>query len=83
MARKDIELRITNIFRDTFEDSEIELSYSTNADDIEEWDSLMQIMLLINIEKEFKIRFNPLEIVNLENIGQMIDLMEKMLKHNE
>ena len=78
MERAEIEKEIEFIFQEAFEDSTIKLKYETNADDIDEWDSLMQISLLIMIEKKFKIRLNPLKIVDLENVGQMIDMLEKL-----
>ena len=78
MERAEIEKEIEFIFQEAFEDSTIKLKYETNADDIDEWDSLMQISLLIMIEKKFKIRLNPLKIVELENVGQMIDMLEKL-----
>ncbi len=70
---------LTEIFKDTFDDSSIELTDKTTADDIEDWDSLMQIRLLIAIEQKFSLRFNPIEISELENVGQMVSLLEKLL----
>ena len=80
-SREEINLGLTEIFQDTFEDDSIVLTDDTNAEDIEEWDSLMQIRLLIIIEKKFNLRFNPVEISELENIGQMIDLMMRLLSN--
>tara|TARA_A100001388_G_scaffold277126_1_gene266977 strand:- start:1608 stop:1859 length:252 start_codon:yes stop_codon:yes gene_type:complete len=77
--RKEINKGLEEIFQETFEDEEIVLTDDTTAEDIEEWDSLMQIRLLIKIEKQFNLRFNPIEIAELENIGQMIDLMMRLL----
>ena len=78
-SRKEINKGLEEIFQETFEDEEIVLTDDTTAEDIEEWDSLMQIRLLIKIEKKFNLRFNPIEIAELENIGQMIDLMMRLL----
>ena len=78
-SRKEINKGLEEIFQETFEDEEIVLTDDTTAEDIEEWDSLMQIRLLIKIEKKFNLRFNPIEIAELENIGQMIDLMMQLL----
>ena len=80
-SREEIKLGVTEIFQDTFEDDSIVLTDATNAEDIEEWGSLMQIRLLIIIEKKFNLRFNPVEIAELENIGQMIDLMIRLLSN--
>tara|TARA_B100002019_G_scaffold75560_1_gene65252 strand:+ start:185 stop:436 length:252 start_codon:yes stop_codon:yes gene_type:complete len=77
-SREGIKKGLEEIFQETFEDESIALTDDTTAEDIEEWDSLMQIRLLIIIEKKFNLRFNPVEIAELENIGQMIDLMMRL-----
>ena len=59
---------LTQIFKKFFDDNEIILKPNTSALDIEDWDSLMQITLLITIEKHFKLKFNPEEIQKLNNI---------------
>ena len=80
-SRDEIKKSLEDIFQETFEDESIVLTDDTTAEDIEEWDSLMQIRLLIIIEKKFNLRFNPVEIAELENIGQMIDLMMRLLSN--
>ena len=80
-SREEIKKGLEEIFHETFEDESIILTDDTTAEYIEEWDSLMQIRLLIMIEKKFNLRFNPVEIAELENIGQMIDLMMKLLSN--
>ena len=57
MTREAIFEELTEIFRDIFDDEEIELTDETTADDIEDWDSLEQINLLVAIEKKFSIKF--------------------------
>ncbi|GHV60038.1 acyl carrier protein [Campylobacterota bacterium] len=61
------------IFRSTLDNDEIALSSETTANDIEEWDSLSHIQLIIAIEKHFKIKFTSKEIVTWKNVGEMID----------
>ena len=80
-SREDIKKGLEEIFQETFEDESIILTDDTTAEYIEEWDSLKQIRLLIIIEKKFNLRFNPVEIAELENIGQMIDLMMRLLSN--
>ena len=70
---------LQEIFRDCFDDNELILESTTSAIDIEDWDSLMQITLLITIEKHFKLRFNPEEIQKLNNIGEMVTLIDRYL----
>ena len=76
---KSILSELQEIFRDCFDDNELILETNTSALDIEDWDSLMQITLLITIEKHFKLRFNPEEIQKLNNIGEMVSLIDRYL----
>ena len=57
MERKQMLDRITKVFIDVLDEEEIILTEETCADDVEEWDSLTHIQLVVGIEKEFKIRF--------------------------
>lgn len=79
MTREDIFARLTDIFRNVFDDDEIVLTDSTTADDIEDWDSLEQINLLVAIEKRFNIKFRLADVSHLENVGAMVDLVAKLI----
>ncbi len=64
---------LREIFRDVFDDDDIEIGPDTVADDILEWDSLSNIQLLVAIEKAFKgVKFNTGEVANLKNVGGMV-----------
>ena len=73
MERNQILAEVEEIFRDVLDNEEIELADATTADDIEEWDSLTHIQLIVAIEKHFKIKFTSKEILSWQNVGQMID----------
>lgn len=75
MSRDEIFNEVQEIFRDVFDDDELVIKDSTNADDIEDWDSLNQINLLSAIEQEFNIKLGLGELKKLKNVGSMIDLM--------
>ena len=79
MTREAIFEELTEIFRDIFDDEEIELTDETTADDIEDWDSLEQINLLVAIEKKYSIKFKLDDVAKLANVGDMVSLIEKML----
>ena len=79
MTREEIKGQLTEIFRDIFDDEDIVLTDATTADDIEDWDSLEQINLLVAIEKQFNIKFQLADVSNLENVGAMIDLVAKLV----
>lgn len=73
MERNQILAEVQEIFRDVLDKEEIELQDATTADDIEEWDSLTHIQLIVAIEKHFKIKFTSKEILSWQNVGQMLD----------
>lgn len=73
MEKNEILLKVQDIFRDILDNEEITLSPETVADDIEEWDSLTHIQLIVAIEKFFKVKFTSKEILSWKNVGEMID----------
>ena len=77
--RQEIFKILTEIFRDVFDEDNLELNDSTSAYDIEDWDSLAQITLIGAIEKRFSIRFNMKDVMKLQNVGEMVDLIEKSI----
>lgn len=73
MEKSQILDEVQAIFREVLDNEEIVLASETTADDIEEWDSLTHIQLIVAIEKHFKIRFTSREILSWQNVGQLID----------
>jgi acyl carrier protein len=71
--------QMTVIFKDVLENDDISLSPPTTADDIEEWDSLTHIQLVVAIEKHFKIRFKTSEITSYKNVGEMAEGIQQKL----
>jgi len=68
--------RLTEIFRDVFDDEDIDIGPDTVAEDILEWDSLSNIQLLVAIEKAFNgVKFNTGEVANLKNVGEMVSVI--------
>lgn len=72
MTDDEILSRLTEIFQDIFDDEDIVLSDDTTASDIEEWDSLNQIKIILACEKAFDVRLNARDINTLENVGGMV-----------
>jgi len=79
MNRTEIMAKLNEIFCDVFDDEDIVLTDATNSDNIEDWDSLEQINLLVAIEKQFSIKFSLADVADLENVGAMVDLIERMV----
>lgn len=75
MNAKEIYERLETVFQEVFDDSDIRLSSSTTADDIEDWDSIEHITLISAVEDEFKMRFSMGEVSGMKNVGEMVDLI--------
>ncbi len=73
MEKNEILNQVQEIFRDVLDNEDIVLTNETTANDIEEWDSLSHIQLIVAIEKNFKLKFTSLEIMKWKNVGEMID----------
>ena len=71
--------QVNDIFIDVLDNDDIKLADTTTAKDIEEWDSLTHIQLIVAIEKKFKLRFNSGEINSWKNVGEMCLAIEKRL----
>ena len=80
MGRQEIFEKLNEIFIDVLDLDECELSDATSANDIEEWDSLSHIQLIVAIEKAFNIKFTSLEIMKWANVGEMVNSMEEKLR---
>jgi acyl carrier protein len=71
---KEVALKEVNaVFIDILDNEEIKLTYETTAQDIDEWDSLTHIQLVVAIEKHFGIKFTSKEIQTWSNVGEMLD----------
>lgn len=79
MNRTEIFEKLTDIFRDVFDDEGITLTEATTAADIEDWDSLTHITLLSAVEEEFDVKFGMKAVQNLKNIGELADLIAASL----
>lgn len=80
MERKEIFSKLNEIFEDVLDlDETPELTDATSANDIEEWDSLSHVQLIVAIEKTFKLKFTSSEIMKWQNVGQMIDSIHAKL----
>ena len=79
MTEQAILEAVQEIFRDNFDDDTLEITRATYSDDIEDWDSLEQINLLTAIEKKFNIKFKLADVRNLKNVGDLLDLVARMV----
>lgn len=79
MENDEILSQLQPIFRDVFDLPDFVLTPETNASDVEEWDSLTHVNLVVAVEQHFKIRFALGELHDLQNVGEMADLIRKKL----
>ena len=73
MEKSEALEKVGAVFKDVLDNDDIVLDYSTTANDVEDWDSLNHIQLVVAVEKAFKIRFTSLEIQSWKNVGEMLD----------
>lgn len=71
--------QVQEIFRDVLDDEEIVLQDISTAEDVEGWDSLTHIQLIVAIEKHFKIKFTSKEILSWKNVGELVDCLAAKL----
>lgn len=72
--------RFQNVFRDVFDDASIKIRDEMTAQDIEGWDSLGHIQLVMAMEKEFVVKFTTAEIIDLKNVGEFLALLGDKLR---
>lgn len=73
MNKNEILAKVQDVFQDILDNEDIELTFDTTADDVEEWDSLSHVQLVVAVEKEFGVKFTSKEIMSWSNVGEMID----------
>jgi len=71
--------QLNNIFIDVLENNDIVLTDATKAADIDEWDSLNHIQLVVAVEKHFKIRFTSKEIQSWKNVGELVNSISQKI----
>jgi acyl carrier protein len=79
MTEAEIVAGLESAFRKTFFDPAIRLDRATTADDVDGWDSLSHVMLLLRIEQQFRIKLSPQETSDLAAVGGLIDLIAAKL----
>lgn len=75
MDEAQIYSRLAEIFADVFDESTIELRPDLTARDVDGWDSLTHIRLILTVERAFKVKFSTSEIGKLENVGDLVALV--------
>lgn len=80
MTREQVYKELNGIFQDVFDDDSITVNDETTADDIEDWDSLENINLVVAVEEQFGIKFTMGEVNGMKNVGEMVDIIVERAK---
>lgn len=75
MTREEAYDKLNSVFQDVFDDESITVNDETTSDDIEDWDSLEHINLVVAVEQAFDIIFSMGETTKLNNVGEMVDII--------
>jgi acyl carrier protein len=75
MEKTEIYKNLTEIFRDVFDDESIILRPDLTADDVDDWDSISHIRMVLMVQKAFHVKFSASEIGKLKNVGELADLV--------
>lgn len=79
MTRENIMLEVQEIFREVFDDEEIVLTEEMSSADLEDWDSIEHINIVLQLEQHFGIKVDMGEMVELNTIGNIVNIIEKKL----
>lgn len=83
MEREEVFEKLTVIFQNNFDDDTIRLTDETSSSDIEDWDSLEQVNLVVAIQDKFKVRFHIEEVNSMRNVGEMADFILKKVNRQD
>jgi acyl carrier protein len=78
MTQTEILAKMQTVFDDVFLD-DVKVTPELSADDVEEWDSLLQISLVLGVEKTFNVRFRVGEVEATKNLGEFADLIQRRM----
>ena len=76
MNEQQIYARLSQVFQNVFDEDSLQITPQLSAKDVDGWDSLTHIRLMLSIEREFRIKFSTAEIGKLENVGDLVALIE-------
>lgn len=79
MTDAEIYDELNNVFRQVLEDDSITLTPETTAEDVEGWDSMNHIFIVVELEKRFGVKFQAAEMEELKNVGELATLVKQKL----
>lgn len=76
---RDLITELNDIFRDVFEDDELTVSRATTAADVEGWDSLQHVSLILRVERHFGVRLSSANVADMKSVGDLADIIGQRL----
>ena len=70
-------VRLTTVFQEVFDDPALAIDEATTAEDIEGWDSVTHVLLVVAVEQAFAVKFKTAEIETLKNVGDLVRLIDR------
>ena len=78
--KREIIDKLYKVFRTVFEINDDSLNINTDQKSIEKWDSLNHILLIVELESEFDIKFNSGELAELDNMSALYNKIKERLE---
>jgi len=75
----EFRIRVQDVFRDVFDDDKLEIFDAMQAKDVQGWDSLTHITLIMTLEDTFRVKFSTREVMGFQNVGEMLDCLQRKL----
>jgi acyl carrier protein len=75
----ELKEQLNEIFCEVFDDDDIRISEEMTANDVDGWDSLSHVNLIVSIESKFNIRFSQKELLTFKNVGDLLDAIRSKL----
>lgn len=76
MSPEQVKAKLSQILRDVFDDEMLVAEPTLTADEVDDWDSLNHIRLILTVEREFGVKFAASETTALKNVGELLGLIQ-------
>jgi acyl carrier protein len=80
MTRDEVSVKIVSVFQKVFNNNELIIAEEYTASDVEGWDSITHLDLIVAVEHEFSIEINGFDVMGLQNVGDLIDLVVRKIE---
>lgn len=80
MEKQEISKKINDVFSNVLGHNNFSLTNETSADDVDGWESITHMMIITEIEKTFNIKFKLMDLMNMNNIGDLMASIHKEIK---